>query len=398
VRTVEDEGVMTQLYDFFPASYGSRTSPIEFNEHNISLVTNILRNHEGNTPMHLTSKLGIRMIIQPDVNTITMRNIVRNYWDEIYDLMQEPDISKWADLLEDRSKGALGYRMLEFLSRRIRHASCFTRSANEMTDFQKELRKKIEERIRQGAREVNVAIFGPGFMQEAIEVLTAKDAVLFNIPGRRKKNFSVRIKVFDYDGPDGMKDKILANNIYYDPRDITLLRRTGVQIRNYFTRDVSRGYRLKDEHHRQFEFQFVDFNQLDRLESVFDFNKQMDFIFFNESFSYIKNYKYRRFMELLHRFLNDDGVFYAGISDKNFATWGIPEEPALDDLWQLAAYDLFGEGEILDKYYKTGSGHEGMDNLFDSMLMRLRCRRSSPITSWIGEVITNDRRNALVGA
>ncbi|MDD5421869.1 MAG: sigma-70 family RNA polymerase sigma factor, partial [Candidatus Omnitrophica bacterium] len=281
----------------------------------------------------------------------TAKTILHNYRDEIGRITRGLAAAELTNALDERREDALFAELAGFLKEHFISQSIFMRYAGQLSDFRETFSAMMHRKIARREKVMNIAVSGPGFLQGPIEILAIADQCLsyFPDPGSLP---AVKVHVFDYPY-NGLKEKMLQNAIIYDPADVAILSRYGIDIDKYFVRAGS-GYRLREEIHKRFDFDFIDLNDPESLSTEKFPEQSYDIIFFNQVFQYLADARVqRRVMERLSVMLRNDGILYAsGLTGNLRAVHDfLAEQPHLDDLWERGGY-----GEIVTKLYKTGYG------------------------------------------
>ncbi len=296
---------------------------------------------------------------QNEVETITLKNFVRTYWDEITEILGDTP-SLWpAQLKNFGQENSPTERFLRLLVPAWQSMGRFGRySGSEalrepdyLGDFRRETRLRAPGK-RKERQAFRAFVGGPGFFQEPIEVLSALE---------RFKGIEAKVLVAGLGGQASLMEKFMANEIYYDPQDIREARLSGIPTAKYFDK-TPRGYRLKPEKHALFQLAVLNFNQRESVQALGLEKLHPDFIFFRQVFQYLEESSRGFLMDTFLKALDDNGILYSSFPAMHFpfSMTRPPGTPSLrlERQWMEGVIYPSGDGtkpELASaKYHKKG--------------------------------------------
>ncbi len=298
----EDGGARSELRSFPP-------------EKTVDFAADVLLKFIGQQSGVKLSKIGYRFTIVPDVEQVTMKNLLLNFWPEVTALIGSDDPKVWPEKLEGIQAGMRGRDVLERIRPMFLSMSRFGRHAAEgEEDFRLELARLFEKRsAEENPEPVRILVAGPGYLQEAVEVLAAADASIEALAVSDQSK--LRLEVIVADQPGELAERYESNNLVYHSRDVSFLSET---VRDRYLEAVPGGYRIRPEAHERLSFRFLDLNR-HRDYGLLGLNRgSVDFVLNHNLEPYLNPRAVRRLSEYLHAAMRDEGVMYARLTAAHF--------------------------------------------------------------------------------
>lgn len=356
----------------------------------VNLAAQFVENFSEHIPDGYKIKYRILSSGQEGVNEMTARNFVRTYWDEITAILGDNPAS-WGAQMQNTGEGSKFSRFVDVFVPAWHSLSRFARYSkrdeiNYFEDFQTELKRRVSG--KQKGRAVQVLEGGPGFFQEAAEILWALE---------KSKVKNAELIVVDLGGKGSLTEKFQAHAIYYDPKDVKAAGAEGLPVDEFFEK-TPRGYRLKAEKQARIRLITGDLSDPAFLESLTRQNIQPDFVFFRQVFQYLPSDRRGPLIDFIHGRMKDDGILYSGFPAHHFplAVWRGKNETSLrlDKKWTygVAADSQSGNRltAALEKFHKLGYEFPGRKswktNPFSEIeAERIEVRRYIQLLHFVGE-------------
>gem|GEM_PF-4671119 len=326
-------------------------------EETVNRAADVLLKFIGQQSGEKLSKMGYRFTIVPDVEQVTMRNLLLNFWPEVTALIGSDNPEVWFENLEGINEGMRGRAVLERIRPLFLAMSRFGRHADEgQEDFRLELQRVFEKKsAEENPEPVRIFVAGPGYLQEAVEVLAAADASMEALDDTAESK--LRLEVIVADLPGELSERYQSNNLVYHSRDVSFLPEA---VRDRYLEAVPGGYRIRPEAHERLSFRFLDLNRHRDYGLLGLKRGSVDFVLNHNLEPYMKPRAVRRFSEYLHAAMRDEGVMYARLTSAHFDRSSFGLNGPVYWLGDLFEYGM-GLGdksqyprEIYHKFHKKG--------------------------------------------
>ncbi len=204
----------------------------------------------------------------------------------------------------------------EFLDEKVsQNQSAFARHDLEIprlyADFRQTVRALAESRKASADKTIRIAVAGPGFYQEPVELyLLAVDSI--RKAGLNPADYPIEVSVLDKKGASGIFDKFKDNKIFYGPQDIAKLQALlggGFSLTEYFE-ETAEGFRIKPAFRAKFT-QIDHDLETGNIFTALDLSKPQDFAVLINVADYIQPSSLARIYTNFDKLLAKEGTIYS---------------------------------------------------------------------------------------